>query len=133
VNGTKDFGIMYSTSEDFRLIGYTDNDCGGNINDKKSTSRYTFHFLTGIVLWESRKHPIVTLSSTEDEYVAVTSATCQAVWMRRMLKDLLQEQHEPTKVFCDNNSTIMLSKNHVFHKKTKHIDTRYHFIRELVK
>jgi hypothetical protein len=52
--------------------------------------------------------------------------------MRRMLKYLLQEQHEPTTVFCDNNSTIMLSKNHVFHKKTKHIDTRYHFIRELV-
>jgi hypothetical protein len=52
--------------------------------------------------------------------------------MRRMLKYLLQEQHEEATVFCDNNSTIILSKNHVFHKKTKHIDTRYHFIRELV-
>jgi hypothetical protein len=52
--------------------------------------------------------------------------------MRRMLKYLLQEQHEPTTVFCDNNSTILLSKNHVFHKKTKHIDTRYHFIREFM-
>jgi hypothetical protein len=52
--------------------------------------------------------------------------------MRRMLKYLLQEQHEPTTVLCDNNSSIMLSMNHVFHKKTKNNDTRYHFIRELV-
>jgi hypothetical protein len=132
VNGTKVFGIKYSTSEVFRLIGYIDNDCGGNIDDRKSTSKYTFHFGTSMVSWASRKHPIVTPSSTEAEYVAATSATCQAVWMRRMLKYLLQEQHEPTKIFYDNNSTILLSKNHVFHKKTKHIDTRYHFIRELV-
>jgi hypothetical protein len=74
----------------------------------------------------------VTLSSTEVEHVVATSTTCQVVWMRIMLKDLLQEQHEPTTMFCDNYSTIMLSKNHVFQKKTKHIDTRYHFIKELV-
>jgi hypothetical protein len=92
VNGTKDFGVIYSTSEDFRLIGYTDNDCGGNIDDMKSTFGYTFDFGIGIVLWESRKHPIVTLSSTEADYVATISATCQAVWMRRMLKYFLQQQ-----------------------------------------
>jgi hypothetical protein len=132
VNETKYFGIKYSTSEDFKLIGYTDNDCGGSIDDRKSTSRYTFHYGIGMVSWASRKHPIVTLSSAEVEYVAATSSTCQAVWMRIILKDLLQEQQEPTTVLCDNNSAILLSKNHVFHKKTNHIDTRYHFIRELV-
>jgi hypothetical protein len=82
-----------------------------------------------MVSWESRKQPIVTLSSAEVEYVTATSVACQVVWMRRMLKYLLQEQQETTTVFCDNNLAIMLSKNHVFHKKTKHIDTRYHFIR----
>ena len=55
VNGTIDFGIKYSTSEYFRFIGYTHNDCGGNIDDRKSTSRYTFHFGTGMVSWASRK------------------------------------------------------------------------------
>ena len=55
VNGTRDFGIMYSTSEDFKLIGYTDSDCGGNIDDRKSTSGYTFHFGIGMVSWASRK------------------------------------------------------------------------------
>jgi hypothetical protein len=74
----------------------------------------------------------VTLSLVEEEYIAATSTPCPAVWMRRMLKYVLQEQKEPTTIFCDNNSTIMLSKNHVFHKKTKHIDTQNHFIRELV-
>jgi hypothetical protein len=79
VNGTKYFGIMYSTSEYFRLIGYTNNDCGGSIDDRKSTSGYTFHFGTGIVSWESRKQPIVITSSDEAKYVAATSASCQAV------------------------------------------------------
>jgi len=74
----------------------------------------------------------VTLSSVEEEYFIATSTTCEAVWMRRMLKYSLQEQQEPTTIFCDKNSTIMLSKNHVFHKKTKHINTRYHFMRDLV-
>jgi hypothetical protein len=84
---------------------------------------------TGIVSWASRKQPIVTLFSAEAKYVAATSATCQVVWMRRMLKDFLQEQQEPTTLLCDNNSTIVLSKNHAFHKKTKHIDTRYLLIK----
>ena len=121
---------MYSTSENFKLIGYTDN--GGSIDDRTNTFGYTFHFGTGVVSWASKKQPIVTLSSAEAEYVAATGATCQAVWMRRMLKDLSQNQQESTTIFCDNYSAIALSKNHVFHKKTKHIDTRYHFIRELV-
>jgi hypothetical protein len=89
VNGTKEFGIKYSTSEDSRVIGYTENDFGGIIDDMKSNSGYTFHFGIGMVSWASRKHPIVTLSSTEAEYVAATSASCQVVWMRRMLKYLL--------------------------------------------
>ena len=81
---------MYSTSKNFKLIGYTDSDNGGSIDDRKNTSQYTFHFCIGVVLWASKKQPIVTLSSAEAEYVAVTSAACQAVWMRRVLKDLSQ-------------------------------------------
>jgi hypothetical protein len=89
---TKDFGIKYSTSEDFRLVGYTDSYCGGIIDESKSTYGYTFHFGIDIVSWASRKQPIVTLSSAKAKYVAATSAACQAVWMRRMVNDFLQEQ-----------------------------------------
>jgi hypothetical protein len=73
VNETKYFGIKYSTSEDFKLIGYTDSDCGGSIDDKKITSGYTFQFGTGMVSWASRKKPIVTLSLGEAKYFAATS------------------------------------------------------------
>ena len=99
VSGTKDLGIMYSTSENFKLIGYTDNDNGGSIDDMKSTSRYTFHFGTRVVSWASKTHPIVNFSSVEAKYVASTSVACQAVWMRRVLRDLSQNHQEPTTIF----------------------------------
>jgi hypothetical protein len=63
-------------------------------------------------------------------YIATRSISCQVVWMRRMLKDFLPKKLEATTILCNNNSIIILSKNHVVHKKTKHIDIRYHFIRE---
>ena len=79
VIGIKDLGIMYSTLENFNLIGYTDSDNGGNIDDRKSTYGDTFHFGTCVVSWASKKQPIVTLSSAEASYVAATSAACQVV------------------------------------------------------
>ena len=72
------------------------------------------------------------LSTTEAEYVAAIVAVCQAVWMRRMLRSLCQEQVKGIVIYCDNNSAISLSKNSVFQKRTKHIDTKFHYIRELV-
>ena len=70
---------MYSTSENFKLIGYTKSDNGGITDDRKITFGYTFHFGTSVVSWASKKQPIVTLSSAEIEYVAATGAACQAV------------------------------------------------------
>ena len=87
-----------------------------------------FHFGTGVVSWDSKKQPIVTLSSAEAEYVAATSAVCKAVWMRRVLKDLSQNHQELTTIFCDNNSAISLSKNHVFHKRTKHMFNNFFYL-----
>ena len=72
------------------------------------------------------------MSSSEAEYVAVTSAACQAIWLRRLLADFLQIQRGATEVFCDNKATIAMTKNPAFHSRTKHIDIRYHFIRKLV-
>ena len=71
-------------------------------------------------------------STVEVEYVATTTAACQRVWMRRMLRDLRDDQEGTTTIFYDNTSAIALSKNFVFHKRTKHIDAKYHFIRELI-
>lgn len=92
VSGTKDFGILYSNSNDFSLIRYTNSDCGGNIDDRKSTSGYAFHFDIGVVSWASKKQPIVTLSSAKVEYVEITNVMCQAIWMWRMLKGMEKEK-----------------------------------------
>ena len=124
--------LCFQPHNNFKLIGYIDYNNRAIIDDRKNTSRYTFHFGTGVVSWASKKQPIVTLSLAEVEYVVATSVACQAIWMRRVLKYLSQKHQELTTIFCNNNSTIALSKNHVFHKTTKHIDTRFHFIRELV-
>ena len=132
IAGTAEYGILYSSNSEFKLIGFTDSDFAGSQDDRKSTSGYVFNLGSGEIAWSSKKQQIVTLSSAEAEYVAATSAACQSVWMRRILSDLQHAQNQPTEIFCDNKSAIALSKNHVFHKRSKHIDTRFHFIRELV-
>eukprot|EP00253_Pinus_taeda_P006416 PITA_06416 len=107
-------------------------DWAESVDDRKSTSGYVFHMGSGAISWASKKQSIVALSTAEVEYVAAAAAACQAVWMRRMLRSLGQEQVKATMIFCDNSSAIALSNNSVFHKRTKHIDTRFHYIRELV-
>jgi hypothetical protein len=74
----------------------------------------------------------VALSSTEVEYIAVTMAACHIIWLRRILSDLKEPQEEPTELFCDNKSTIAVTKNPVHQGRTKHIEMRHHFIRELI-
>ena len=87
---------------------------------------------SGAISWASKKQPIVALSTAEAEYVTATTTTCKAVWMRIMLRSLCHEQVKGTTIYCDNSSTIALLENLVFHKRTKHIDAKYHYIRELV-
>lgn len=88
---------------------------------------------SGAVSWSSKKQQVVTLSTTEAEFIAAASCACQAIWLKRILEMLHQTQLEPTQIYCDNSSTIKLSKNPVLHGRSKHIDVRYHFLRDLVK
>ena len=84
---------------------------------KKNTSGYIFHLGSRAISWASQKQPIVTLSTTEAEYVATTLAACQVVWIRRIMSYFMQDQEGSTQIYCDINSTIELSKNHVFTKR----------------
>eukprot|EP00253_Pinus_taeda_P033570 PITA_33570 len=104
----------------------------GSVDDRMSTSTYVFHLSFGAISWASKKQRIVSLSTADTEYVATTAVACQAVWMRRMLRGLRHDQEGATTIFCNNTSAIALSKNFVFHKRTKHIDAKYHFIREFI-
>ena len=96
-------------------------------------SLYTFFLVVDTTFtWMSKKQPIVTLSTCEAEYVAATSCVCHAVWLRNLLNELSLPQEEATKIRVDNKSTIALAKNPVFHDRSKHIDTRFHYIRECI-
>ena len=133
IKGTKDFGLLYKKG-DMRgeLIGFSDSDFVGDCHDRKSTLGYIFLFGGMAVSWSSQKQSIVALSSCEAEYIAATSATCQAIWMSRLIRELTSNEVSMAKLMVDNQSAITLSKNTGHHNRTKHIDTRYHFIRECV-
>jgi len=107
--------VFYKNEEDEELIAYTNNDYVGDLEDRKSTSGYVFKMGSGAVSWFSRKQPVVTLSTTEAEFIAAASCACQAVWLRRILEKLRHIQSKSTIVYCDNNSAIKLSKNPVMH------------------
>eukprot|EP00253_Pinus_taeda_P031643 PITA_31643 len=80
----------------------------------------------------SKKQQAVALSSTEVEYQGAVKASCDAVWLRRMLADMHVFQTGPTPLFCDNQGVLKLAKNPVFHERTKHVETHCHYIRQLV-
>ena len=132
LKGTIDFCLYYSISNDDKLVGYSDSDWGGDIDNRRSTTGFVFFMGDTAFTWLSKKQPIVTLSTCEAEYVAATSAVCHAVWLRNLLKELNLTQEEPTKIGVDNKSAIALAKNPVFHDRSKHIDTRFHYIRECI-
>nr|KYP43675.1 Retrovirus-related Pol polyprotein from transposon TNT 1-94 [Cajanus cajan] len=129
LQGTREFGLFYKKGEKSNLLGFTDSDYAGDQDDRKSTSGCVFMLGTGVVSWFSKKQPIVT--SIEAEFVAATACACQAIWLRRILEELKFQQHGATKIFCDNNLAIKLSKNPVLYGRSKHIDVKIYFLRDL--
>lgn len=130
LQGTKDYGIWYKPITSSNLTGYTDSDWAGSLDDMKSTSGYTFSLGSGIFSWASKKQDSVAQSSAEAEYIAAAATASQAIWLRRILTDMGEEQTKPTTIYCDNKSAIAMAKNPVHHSRTKHIAIKYHFLRE---
>ncbi|KAK3749555.1 hypothetical protein QZH41_007287 [Actinostola sp. cb2023] len=134
IKGTMNYGLKFSAQEQNpQLIGYSDADWAGDIDTRKSTSGYVFQFGNGTVSWSSRKQSTVAKSSTEAEYVALSSATQEAIWLRRLMKDLGgRVDTSATTIYEDNQGAIELAKNAKYHNRTKHIDICHHFVRERI-
>ncbi len=133
IKTSKDFCLVYTKnkSSDSELIGYSDAEYAGSVEDRRSTSGYVFTYKNCLVTLNSGKQKKVSLSSTKEEYIALPTAVKEAIWLRPLLMKLNRNQEE-VKIFCDNKSTICLTKNPEFHAGTKHIDIRNHFIKDKI-
>ena len=133
LKGTTHLGLLYSKhAETEALTGYSDADWAGDCNDYKSTTGYLFQIGGTAVTWKSKKQSCVALSTAEAEYMALSSAAQEAVWMRELVSDLGNSPINSTVIFEDNQSAISMAKNPQYHRRTKHINIKYHFIREQV-
>ncbi|KAL8138048.1 hypothetical protein V2J09_004049 [Rumex salicifolius] len=134
VKGTLQFGCVYKKDPSYtEVMGYSDSDLAGDIDDRKSTSGVVYFLGKSPITWVSRKQRVVALSSCEAEYIAATAGACRDIWLKSIMETLQGKRISEVVLKIDNKSTIALAKNPVFHDRSKHIDTKFHFIRDCVK
>jgi hypothetical protein len=130
--GIVDYGLEYVRGDGVSLVGYIDLDSEGCAANRKSTSRCCFGLGSVLVSWFSQKKKSVSLSSAEEEYMVASQASCEAIWICKILVGLFGQEMPPTIIHCDNQSCIKLYENPMFHDRSKHIEIRYHFIHDWV-
>ena len=131
LQGTKDLGLTYTAVGNGTIIeGYADSDWASDKDTRRSVTAYVFKLGGAVISWASRLQPTVALSSAESEYMAASAAAQEAIHLRSLLRSLRFEQGEPTVIWDDNQGCIAMTKNPTQHKRTKHIDIRYHFVRD---
>ncbi|XP_031258360.1 secreted RxLR effector protein 161-like [Pistacia vera] len=130
---TRSVGIVLKKNQnsDCCVDGYANANYIGDVDKRKSTFGFVFTLWGNVVSWKSKLQHMVTLSSTESEYVALTEAVKEASWLKGLINELGLEQQTMV-INSDSQSAIHLCKNQVFHERTKHVDVRLHFIREMI-
>ena len=132
--GTKSYGIRYTAEPDKTNLfhGYADA-AYSNLDERKSTSGYVFIAGKGAITWRSKKQLVVALSSTEAEYIALSEAAREACWLRSLFGELGYKQTLPTTIHGDNEGALAMAKNPQFHARAKHIEIKWHSIRQMIK
>lgn len=102
------------------------------MDDRRSSTGYVFTTQGGAISWCTRKQATIALSTTEAEYMSITAAAQEGLWLKRLEKELFPSTEDSFIMFCDNQSAIALASTANFNPRTKHIDIKYHFIRELL-
>ena len=129
LKGTIFDGLHFSSHSSLTLQAYSDVDWAGDPTDHRSTTGYCFILGDFLISWRSKKQTVVSRSSTEVEYRALTATTTELIWLRWLLQDLGVDCSTITKLHYDNRSAIQIAHNDVFHECTKHIEIDCHFIR----
>jgi hypothetical protein len=132
LKGTIEYGLKYDGNCKIKLQGYTDADWAGSVTDRKSTSGCCFNLGSAVISWLIRKQSSVALSTVKAEYIAACLASGEAVWLRKLLTRLFDLEMDETCIWCDNQSCIKMIENPVFHDRSKHIEIKYHYIRDMV-
>lgn len=134
IRGTLDYAIVYGGDgferESLRPVGFVDADYGGCVDTRRSTTGYIFLMAGGAIAWTSSLQATVSLSTTEAEYIALSKAAQQAMWIYAFLREIDMPQQLPALLFGDNMGSIALTRNAGNHRRAKHIDVRHHYIRE---
>ena len=132
LKGTTSMGIRYNAAGmTGKLESYCDADYAGDETTRRSVSGIVFKFSGGAIVWASKRQQSVALSTTEAEYVAASEAAKDAVWLSRLFNEISPLESAPL-LLVDNASAIKLAKNPTYHKRSKHIDVRAHFVRERI-
>ena len=130
LQSTKEHWLVLGGNEGQELVGYSDAD-GMSTEGRRAISGYVFQF-HGTISWSSKRQELVSLSTAEAEYIAIVHACKEAIWINNVILELLRTEPRPLEIYCDNQSAIALAKTEGFNPRTKHIDIRYHWIREKV-
>jgi hypothetical protein len=123
-------GLMFPRSSEIQILGYSDADWAGCLDTRRSTSGYCFFLGNSLVSWKAKKQVTVSRSSSEAEYRALSTATCELIWMLHLLKDLGITCEKLPVLYCDSQSAVHIASNPVFHERTKHLDIDCHLVRE---
>ena len=132
LRGTIEYGLTFAQSTSLELMGFSDSSHNVDNDDGKSTTGHVFYLNRSPITWCSCKQEIVALSSCEAEFMAATEAAKQGIWLQELLGEVIGRPSKKVVIKVDNNSVIALTKNPVFHGRSKHIHRRFHFIRECV-
>ena len=130
IQATKDFAILYDASSTAYPVGYSDASYANDSDDRKSTSGSLFFYAHGIISFQSQKQPVIALSTMEAEYIALSDAAKEAIFLAKLLRSLKIDIPYPILINVDSESALDHVKNNVKHSRTKHIDVRHHFIRQ---
>ncbi|CAI7857526.1 unnamed protein product [Closterium sp. NIES-54] len=127
-------GIFYPTHSkpQFELVGFSDADYAGDSADRKSPTGYVYCLNGAAISWQSKRQPMVALTTTESEYISLCLCIQEGVWLKRLFGEFGHELAGGVSVFVDNQSAIALAQNACLHGRTKHMHVRWHFIREMV-
>lgn len=132
LKGTLNFRLHYSVSDQNFLAGYCDSDWASDVDKRRSCSGYVFGLSNGAVSWSSKRQDTVALSSTEAEYIAASWAVKEAIWLQCFGRELDPDIEQPVVLWIDNQSAMNLASNDGYNQRTKHIDVRYHHLREVI-